>query len=371
MKLKTAIAHEWFISHMGSEKCVESFVNIWNDADIFCIVDFLNDTDRKNILQGKKTTKSIIQNFPMAEKYFRSYLPFFPYAVEQLDISNYDLIISSAHSAIKGILSNANQLHICYCHTPIRYAWDLYNQYMKSLGNGLLTQIPKYFLHRIRIWDYTTANRVDYFIANSRHIQKRIKKIYNRESEVIYPPVDVEKFGLYNNKEDFFLTAARFVPYKKIDLIVKAFTMLRDKKLVVIGEGQDFELLKKIATPNIEFIGHQPFDKLKYYMQRAKAFLYAAEEDFGITVVEALSCGTPVIAYKTGGTGETVENGKTGVLFSQQTSECIRDAVIEFEKLEPTLKSDYIYNSTLEFSRKNFEDKMRNFVNEKSEIFFN
>lgn len=356
---------------MGSEKCVESFVNIWNEADIFCLVDFLSPKERDIILKGKKTNRSLIQKLPFAEKRFRNYLPLFPFAIEQLDISPYDLIISSYHSVSKGVLTNANQLHICYCHTPIRYAWDLYHQYIKSVGAGLFSYIPRYFLHKIRIWDYTTANRVDYFVANSRHIAKRIKKIYNREAEVIYPPVDVEKFGLYRQKENYFLTAARFVPYKKVDLIVKAFTQLPDKKLVVIGDGPDFDLLKKIASPNIEFLGYQPFDELRKHMQKAKAFIYAAEEDFGITVVEALSCGTPVIAYGVGGTGETVENGKTGVCFETQTPESIKQAVIDFEKSERTFNSDAIHQSSLKFSRAEFERKIKEFAGNKCDLFFN
>lgn len=370
-ELKTAIVHEWFVNYMGSEKCVESFVNIWNDADIFCLVDFLNDKDRDTILKGKRTVTSLIQNLPFSERYFRSYLPLFPYAVEQLDISGYDVIVSSSHSVAKGVLTNANQLHICYCHSPIRYAWDLYHQYMKSVGSGIFSVVPKYFLHKIRMWDFTTANRVDYFLANSHHIRKRIKKVYNRDADVIYPPVDIEKFGLFSNKEDFYLTVARFVPYKKTDLIVKAFTKLKDRKLIVIGNGPDYEAMKKIATPNIEFLGHQPFEQLKYYMQRAKAFIYAAEEDFGITVVEAQSCGTPVIAYKVGGTGETVDHGKTGVLFNNQTPDDILEAVLQFEKFEKQFDPDYIYKSTLSYSRSQFESRISSYVNSKSKEFFN
>ena len=369
--LSVAIVHEWFVNYMGSEKCVESFVNIWKEADIFSLVDFLNERDRETILKGKRAHTSLIQNFPFAQKHFRQYLPFFPFAIEQLDISSYDVIVSSSHSVAKGVLSSANQLHICYCHTPIRYAWDLYHQYMKSIDSKFYSIIPKYFLYKIRMWDYTTANRVDYFLANSNHIKKRIKKIYNKDAEVIYPPVDVDKFGLYQNKEEFYLTAARFVPYKKVDLIVSAFSKLRDKKLIVIGDGPELENLKKIASPNIDFIGHQTFDRLKYYMQRAKAFIYAAEEDFGITVVEALSCGTPVIAYKIGGTAETVVDGKTGVHFETQTPDSIMQSVIKFEKAENGFDSNYIYNSALKFSRSEFERQIKEFVDKKSDLFFN
>lgn len=373
MNRKTAIVHEWFIDVMGSEKCVQSFVNIWQDADIFTLVDFLENSDRDKILKGKSTTKSFIQKLPFAKKHYRNYLPFFPLAVEQLNISGYEIIISSSHAAAKGVLTNSNQLHICYCHTPIRYAWDLYFEYLEKSGlnKGFKGMLAKWFLHKIRMWDFTTSSRVDYFIANSNHIAKRIKKIYNKEAVVIYPPVDVDDFKLKVQKEDYYLIVARFVPYKRVDLIVEAFSQMPDKKLIVIGSGPDEEKVKKFASGNIEFLGQQPFENLVGYMQNAKAFLFAAEEDFGITIVEAQACGTPVIAYKKGGASETVIHGQTGILFEHQNCKSVINAVNEFEKNVNNFDPVKISSHARKFSRQDFEKNISEFVNEKSKIFFN
>ena len=365
--MKKALVHDWFSVYAGAERCVESFTNIWDDFDIYSLIDFLNDKDREIILKGKKANTSFIQNLPKSKTKYRNYLPLFPLAIEQFDLSEYDLILSSSHAVAKGVLTNSNQLHISYVHTPIRYAWDLYHQYLKESGlnKGLKGKLAKYFLHKIRIWDISTINRVDYYIANSHYIARRIKKIYNKESEVIYPPVDVEKFELYENKENFYFTASRMVPYKKIDLIVEAFSKMPDKKLVVIGDGPDINKIKSKATKNIEILGYQPFDVLKNYMKRAKAFVFAAEEDFGIIPVEAQACGTPVIAYNKGGVTETVIDGKSGVFFEEQKVESIVKAVKHFEKIEDEFNFKEIKKHSEKFSRKRFEKEIEEFVNKK------
>ncbi len=371
-KLKIAIVHDWFTSYAGSEKVIESLTNIFPDADIFSLVDFLNDNERKIILKGKKAKTSFIQNLPAAKSKYRNYLLFFPFAIEQFDLSNYDLIISSSHAVAKGVLTHANQLHICYCHTPIRYAWDLYHQYLReaNLEKGLAGIVAKKILHYIRIWDFTTANRPNFFVANSKYISKRIKKVYDKNSDVIYPPVDVENFSLQENKEEFYLTASRFVPYKKMDLIVEAFSKMPEKKLIVIGDGPDENKIKSKAAANIEFAGYLPSDKLKVYMQKAKAFVFAAEEDFGITPVEALACGTPVIAFKKGGAFETVQNEINGIHFDEQTPQSIIDAVKKFESMQIKFDAKQIRESALKFSRENFENNFKNFVEEKLKIFY-
>lgn len=372
--MKTAIVHDWFLSYAGSERCVESFVNIWQDADVYTLVDVLNDEDRKIILKGKRTKTSFIQNLPFAKKNHRVYLGLFPYAIERFDLSKYDLIISSSHAVAKGILTNSNQLHICYCHTPIRYAWDLYHQYLTeaNLNNGLKGLIAQAILHKIRIWDAATANRPDYFIANSNFISERIKKIYNRESTVIYPPVDVEKFNAAETKENYFLTASRLVPYKKVNLIIDAFAQMPDKKLIVIGDGPQMNNIKEKASRhnNIEIIGYQTFEKLKEYIQKAKAFVFAAEEDFGITLVEAMACGTPVIALNKGGAKETVIEGKTGILFDEQTTEALKQSILKFEKIETQFDTKIISEFSKQFSRTLFEENIKNFVNQKIKDFF-
>ena len=369
---KTAIVHDWFTNYAGSERVVESLTNIYPDADIFTLVDFLSEEERKIILKEKKPNTSFIQKLPFAKTKHRKYLVLFPLAIEQFDLSGYDLIISSSHAVAKGVLTNSNQLHICYCHTPMRYAWDLSHQYLKetNLDKGLLGWGAKKILHYLRIWDSTTANRVDYYIANSIHIAKRIKKIYDRDSVVIYPPVDINKFECSSNRENFYLTASRMVPYKRIDLIVEAFSQMSDKKLVVVGHGPEMDKIKSKATNNIEILGYLPDDELKKYMQKAKAFIFAAEEDFGIIVIEAMACGTPVIAYNKGGIAETVFDGENGILFNVQTPEAIRNAVARFEREENKFDSNIISQKVQKFGREIFEKNIRRFVDSKTSEFF-
>ena len=370
--LKTAIVHEWLVNYAGSERCVESFNNLYPGSDIYTLVDFLNNDERNVVLKGKQTNTSFIQKLPFAKKKHRNYLPLFPFAIEQFDLSEYQLIISSSHAVAKGALTFSNQLHICYCHTPIRYAWDLQFRYLKEAGleKGIKSLMVKRTLHKIRQWDVATANRPDFYIANSNHIAKRIKKIYNREAAVIYPPVDVDKFTIGGKRDNFYLTASRMVPYKRLDLIVDTFNEMPDKKLVVIGHGPEKEKIKNKAKQNIELIDYQPPEKLKEFMRRAKAFVFAAEEDFGIIVVEAMACGTPVIAWNYGGTAESVIDGETGIHFDEQNKESIKAAVNKFEKQIDKFDPEIVRAHSLQFSRKVFEEKIKAFIDEKAEEFF-
>ncbi|MBD3843544.1 MAG: glycosyltransferase family 4 protein, partial [Campylobacterales bacterium] len=353
-----------------AEKCVESLTNIWDDFDVYSLIDFLSDKDRDSILKGKYANTSFIQNLPFAKSKYRNYLPLFPLAIEQFDLSKYDVILSSSHAVAKGVLTHSNQLHISYVHTPIRYAWDLYHQYLKESGldKGVKGKLAKYFLHKIRMWDISTINRVDYYIANSHYIARRIKKVYGKESTVVYPPVDVEKFKLCEQKEEFYMTASRMVPYKKIDMIVEAFSKT-NKKLVVIGTGPDMEKIKAKAGKNIELLGYQSDEVMIDMMQKAKAFIFAAEEDFGITPVEAQACGTPVICLGRGGTKETVVNMVTGVHFMEQTVEALLEAVKKFENNIDSFEPKKARENALRFSKERFEKEIREFVEEKYEIF--
>ena len=368
--MKVALVHEWLVNIGGSEKVLEAIYEIYT-APIFTLV-----ADKK-ILKGSSLEKaeiftSFIQKFPKATKKYRNYLVFFPLAIEQFDLTNYDVIISSNTCVAKGVLTKADQLHICYCHTPARYAWDLYHEYLKSTGlnRGLKGFIAKLIFHYIRLWDYSTSNRVDYFIANSKYVAKRIKKIYQRDATVIYPPVDVNKFEVCTKKENFYLTVSRMVPYKKIDLIVEAFSEMPDKKLVVIGDGPDFKKIKSKTSKNVELLGYQPFEVLKNYMQKAKAFIFAAEEDFGIVPVEAQACGTPVIAYGKGGVLETVIENKTGIFFKEQSVEALIQAIKEFEKKENIFDPYEIRKNAEKFKKERFKKEFKNFVNDKIEKFF-
>ncbi|MBR8463712.1 glycosyltransferase family 4 protein [Campylobacter sp. faydin G-24] len=368
--MKKALVHDWFSVYAGAERCIESFTNIWDDFEIFSLIDFLNDSDREKILKGKSVNTSFIQKLPKSKSKYRNYLPLFPFAIEQFDLSDYDIILSSSHAVAKGVLTHSNQLHISYIHTPIRYAWDLYFQYLKESGldKGIKGYIAKYFLHKIRIWDIATVNRVDYFIANSNYIANRIKKIYGKDSSVIYPPVDTSKFDVKSDKENFYLTASRMVPYKKIDLIVEAFAKT-DKKLVVVGDGPDMKKIKSKAGKNIEILGYQNDNVMIDLMQRARAFVFAAKEDFGITPVEAQACGTPVICLSKGGTKETVIDMISGVHFNEQSIQSLLQAIDKFERNIDVFDISKIRKNALKFSKERFEYEIKNFVEQKYQEF--
>lgn len=362
---KTAIVHDWLLDLGGAEQCLKSIYRLF-PGDLFTLL-YREETIANLAIPKEKLTHSFIQNLPFAEKRYRNYLPLFPLAIEQLDVSNYDLIISSSHAVAKGVLTNANQIHICYCYTPMRYIWDLYHHYIKSAGldRGLKGKMAKTILHYLRTWDLSTVNRVDHFIAISNYIAKRIERVYNRKSTVIYPPVDVDKFTLCTNKEDYYVAASRLVSYKKIDLIVEAFSFMPDKKLVVVGDGPDFKKIKQKATKNVELLGYQPSDSLKNILQKARAFIFAADEDFGILPIEAQACGTPIIAYGRGGATETVLNGETGIFFSEQSVESVCGAIKKFENSRDNFNPEIIRKNAEKFSRVRFEKEFKSFVERK------
>jgi glycosyltransferase involved in cell wall biosynthesis len=360
--LKYAIVHDWLPLIGGAERVLESIHSLY-PGPIYTLLK--NEEEIKgSYFEDKNIKTSFIQNLPFRQTKYRNYLPLFPLAIEQFDLREFDIIISSSYAVAKGVLTNSNQLHICYCHSPIRYAWDLYHQYLEeaNLKNGLKGVLAKMVLHYIRMWDISSINRVDYFIANSQYIADRIYKLYQRKAVVIYPPVDVEMFDLQKEKEEYYFTASRMVPYKKIDLIVEAFSKMPGKKLIVIGDGPDFKKIKMKVTDNVTLLGYQPFAVLKDYMQRAKAFVFAAEEDFGIIPVEAQACGTPVIAFGKGGALETVIDRQTGVFFYKQTTASIVMAISEFESISDQLNPDIIRDNALRFNKQRFINEMDSFV---------
>jgi glycosyltransferase involved in cell wall biosynthesis len=362
-KLKVAIIHEWFTTLGGSEFFVKNLYSIFPDADIFTLVANTTILNKLGINPAKVKT-SFIQKLPFGLKKYKSYLPLFPMAIEQFNLAGYDLVISSSHAVAKGVLTSPSQVHVCYCHSPIRYAWDLYHQYLQESGldRGIRGMVAKFFLHRIRIWDVISSNRVDYFLSNSDYIGKRIKKIYRRESRTIYSGINLEDFPLVINKDNYYFTCSRFVPYKKINLIVEAFNEMPEKMLVIIGDGPDFTKVKAIAKGNVTLMGYQPFGVLKDYMSRAKAFVFAAEEDFGLVPVEAQACGTPVIAFGKGGVTETVIENITGIFFKEQSVESLKEAVRKFDTIDfdPT-----IIKKRMEiFGRKRFNEEMIAFFEE-------
>lgn len=361
--MKIALIQDWLVGYAGGEKVLEQILALYPDADLFTVVDFLPPGKRDFIL-NKETRTTFIQRLPFARTKYRAYLPLMPLAIEQLDLSAYDLVISSSHAVAKGVLTGPDQVHVSYVHSPIRYAWDLQHQYLAESGlqRGIKSWLARKILHYLRLWDVRTANGVDHFIANSHFIARRIQKVYRRDAEVICPPVDVARFQLREDKEDFYLTASRMVPYKRIPLIVEAFSRMPDKRLVVIGEGPDFERARALATPNVSLLGYQSAEVLIDHMQRAKAFVFAAEEDFGITPVEAQACGTPVIAYGRGGSLETVRgegDAPTGLFFHEQSVPAIVAAVEAFEQRPQAISARACREHAERFSPESFRAAMK------------
>lgn len=333
--MRVAIVHDWLVTYAGAERVLGQLIQVFPEADLFSVVDFLSDADRAQLL-NKRAKTTFIQRLPGAQAKYRSYLPLMPLAIEQLDLSAYDLVISSSHAVAKGVLTGPDQVHVSYVHSPIRYAWDMQHQYLRESGldRGLKSWAARWLLHRIRLWDSRTANGVDHFICNSSFIARRISKTYGRNAEVIHPPVDVDSFSLSTEKEDFYFTASRLVPYKRIDVIVEAFSQTPNRRLVVVGDGPEMSKIRSKAAANIQMLGYQPDGVLRDLMERANAFVFAAEEDFGIVPVEAQACGTPVIAFGKGGALETVVGegqSPTGVFFAEQSASSIIDAVDVFE----------------------------------------
>lgn len=353
---KVAIVHDWLPLLGGAEKVLEQLLEIYPDADVFTLFDFL-DHDEVPFLRDVRVTTSALQRFPFVKKYYRHLLPFFPYAIEQFDLSDYELIISSSSAVAKGVVTSPHQLHVCYCHSPMRYAWDLQEQYLRQTGlsSGIRSTLVRIVLHKLRIWDVISSNRVDSFIANSSYISKRIYKTYRRQSTVIHPPVDIERFTKQVGKENFYLTASRQVPYKRIDLIVEAFREMPDKKLVVIGDGPEHSKIAALAGDNVEILGFQSDEVLIDHLGKAKAFIFAAQEDFGILPVEAQACGTPVIAFGVGGACETVIDKITGLHFEEQTVPSIVNAIERFERLQGNFNVATIRKNAEGFSAERFQ----------------
>ena len=353
--MKVAIVHDWLVNYGGAESVVESILKIYPDADIFTLV-----YDKRKIgkrFQNNTVVTSALQKFPFATKLYTKLLKFMPKAFESFDFSNYDLVICSSSSCAKGVITPPDVPHIAYVHTPMRYAWDLFFDYRKRSGRLTRFFMDKW-MHEIREWDYISSQRIDTLIANSKYIARRIEKFWKRDSEVIYPPVHLEKFTPVKNPSlDYYVAFSRLVPYKRIDIALDACKAL-GKNLVVIGSGSEEKSLKKRAAgaKNITFTGRISDEKLCAYLQNCKALIFCAEEDFGIVPLEAQACGRPVIAYGKGGACETVKDGKTGVFFSEQTADSAKEAIERFEALDKkgAFKSEKIVQHAAAFSEERF-----------------
>ncbi|MBM3093847.1 glycosyltransferase [Ensifer sp. T173] len=355
--MRVAIVHYWLVSMRGGEKVIESLCDLYPEADIFTLVydpGRVSDTIKKH-----KVTSSFLQRIPGAIGHYQSLLPLMPFALESLDLSGYDLIISSESGPAKGIIPPPHAAHICYCHSPMRYLWDHYHAYRSSAG--LLSRMMMPVLApMLRSWDVNTSMRVDRFVANSHHVAARIGKYYRRPATVVYPPVSTEDFAPSTQIEDFYLCAGQIVPYKRIDLAVEAFTKM-GKNLVVIGDGkeQDIARLKRMAGPTVTFLGRAPFAVLKEKLSRCRALVFPGEEDFGIVPVEAMASGRPVIAFGAGGALETVVPNLTGMLFEQQSVDALIKAIYAFEAREDTFRPDVIRTHTAQFSVRKFKSGMQ------------
>lgn len=360
MSPRVALVHDWLTSFGGAERVLAVLADLFPDAPIYTLV---HDPENLPQFSSRQVHTSFLQKIPFAKKKYRMLLPLMPTAIEQFDLSAYDVVISSSHAVAKGIITPPQTRHICYCHTPMRYAWDLYHFYQKhpQFGGKITSTLMPWLLHHIRLWDQISANRVDTFLANSANVAGRIHKYYRRDSTVVYPPVAVathQPRGLA--KEDFFLVLSRLIPQKHVEIAVTACTQLR-QKLVVIGDGSERKHLESIAGKTITFLGFQPDEVVRDYLEQACAFIFPAEDDFGMTPVEAMALGTPVIALQKGGALETVIPGKTGEFFSEATAESAAEVIETFE--QKRYNQSAIRKHALRFDEAIFRQQIEDIVN--------
>lgn len=361
--LKVAIVHYWLVSMRGGEKVVEQLCELFPQADLYTLVarpENLSETIRRH-----KLTTSFLQRLPGGVKHYQKLLPLMPFAIEQFDLNGYDLVISSDTNVTKGVVTRPGVLHVNYCHTPMRYAWDMYHEYMHGFGLGRIAKmIMAASTNYLRVWDVAAANRVDHFIANSGNVRRRIRKHYRREAEVIPPPVDVETFVPGGAAGDYYLMLGQIIPYKRVDVAVEAFNR-NGRRLVIIGEGSERERLKALAKPNVEFRGRLTTEEIHRLYAGCRGFVFPGEEDFGITPLEAQACGRPVIAFGKGGALETVRDGETGLFFAEQTAESLNAAVDRLEAGDHSITPEKCRANALGFSNAKFRERMAAFIAKK------
>lgn len=358
-RLRTALVHHWLVTRRGGEKVFEALFELFPHADIFTLVCDRSEFD--HVARGANLHTSWLQVLPGSKRWYPYFLPLFPWATERLGLAGYDLVISSDAATLKGVRTDPRSLHICYCHTPMRYLWEGYEAYYSS-WSPLVRLAHRWIGPHLRRWDYDAAQRVTHFVANSRNVAGRIRRTYDRDSTVIYPPVDTEAFSpdLSSRKsEDFFLVVSQLVPYKRVDVAVEAFNRA-GKPLVVIGAGPEFARLRRCALGNVRFLGFQPDIAVQDAMKRCRALVFPGEEDFGMVMVEAQACGKPVIALGRGGACEIVTDPATGVLFEQPSVESLREALERFDRLQ--FDAAAIRTSALRFTRARFAQEFSTLV---------
>lgn len=364
--LKIALVHDWLVNFAGSERVLFELANIFPDAPIYTSV--YDGEKLKEYFQKDRIRTSFLQKIPGAKKHYRLLFPLMPLAFESFDLSEYDIVISSSHACSKGVLTGPNTIHICYCHTPTRYLWSHYHEYIESINSFLNRQIAKFILKKMRIWDYIASQRVDYFIANSSVVQKRICKYYNKSSKVIFPPVSIEvknnksyEINKYEVSTDYYLALGRLVPYKRVDIAIQACKEL-GKKLIIAGDGPEKSELKKYADSNILFVGEVSEDEKVYLIKNAKALIFCADEDFGITPVEAMMLGTPVIAYQKGGAEDWSKVSNLVVTFSEQNVESLKDIILRLKDMNEDERVKYSLIAYELFHKNVFRKKIKDYI---------
>ena len=358
---RIAVVHDWLIDYSGAEHVLAEILRCLPQADLFVLVDHMPPAERAP-LGGRCARTSFLQNWPGVARLRAWYLPLMPFAIEQFDLTGYDLVVSSSHAVAKGVIVSPDALHLSYVHTPMRYAWDRQFDYLRT-ERGPVGFALRWLLHCLRIWDHRSAAGVDAFIANSKYVARRILKSYRREAEVIHPPVDTEFFTPEGERGEHYVAVSRLFGYKRVDILVDAFARMPDRRLVVISDGPEWRSLKARAPSNVEFAGRLSDDEVRAQLRRARAFLFAAVEDFGIAPVEALACGTPVIALRRGGVAESVAGLEaaepTGVFFEEQSADAVVAAVREFEKHASRIQAAACRRRAEQFSAARFRAQFK------------